>query len=127
MENYHNPVKSKSNGTGGKRRKNSDKNLAHWGSPATNTRVGEKEVRLSKKTKGLGRRPKLKTTQFMNVMGKDGKVSKVKIRNVVETPDNRHHARQNILTMGAIVDTEAGKAKVTNRVGQDGIVNGRLI
>ncbi len=127
MENYHNPVKTKTNGTGGKRRKSGDKSLAHFGSPPTNSKLGEAEVRILTATRGSGMRVKLKTAVYMNLLLKDGKMSKVKMRNVLETPDNRHHARQNILTHGAIVDTEAGKAKVTNRVGQDGVVNGRLI
>jgi small subunit ribosomal protein S8e len=49
------------------------------------------------------------------------------MRTVIETPANRHNARQNIVSLGAIVDTELGKAKVTNRVGQDGVVNGILV
>ena len=127
MENYHNPVKTKTNGTGGKRRKASDKQLAHMGSPPTNSKLGAKEVRKLSAMRGNHMKVKLKTAMYMNVLGKDGKISRVKMRNVVETPDNRHHARQNILTHGAIVDTEAGKARITNRVGQDGVVNGRLV
>ena len=54
-------------------------------------------------------------------------MQKVAMRTVIETPDNRHYARQNIVTKGAVVDTEIGKVKVTNRVGQDGVVNGKLL
>lgn len=127
MENYHNPNKSKSGGTGGRRRKQADKQLAHYGSPATSTRLSEKENSKQVGVRGNGMKSRLKTTNSMNVLNKQGKIQKVKMRNVIETPDNRHHARQNVLTMGAIVDTELGKAKITNRVGQDGVVNGRLI
>ncbi|MFH1095379.1 MAG: 30S ribosomal protein S8e [Candidatus Micrarchaeota archaeon] len=126
MENYHDPVKSKTSGTGGKRRKNKDKKLAHLGSSASNSRLGEKEVRQVKKLRGNGIKVRLKTVSFINLLTPKG-IQKVKMRNVVETPDNRHHARQNVITLGTIVDTEAGKAKVTNRVGQDGVVNGRLL
>ena len=54
-------------------------------------------------------------------------MKKVTLRTVLETPDNRHYARQNIITKGAVVDTEIGKVKITNRVGQDGVVNGKLL
>lgn len=126
MENYHQPVKSNSRGTGGKRRKSRDKVLAHWGHPPTATKLGKKEVREQKAMRGSGAKVKLKTAMFVNLLTKQG-MKKTAIRNVTETPDNRHHARQNILTKGAIVDTELGKAKITNRVGQDGVVNGVLL
>jgi small subunit ribosomal protein S8e len=58
---------------------------------------------------------------------KNGKGKVVKIKNVVETPSNRFLARQNVLVKGAIVDTEIGKARITNRPTQEGQVQGVLI
>ena len=55
------------------------------------------------------------------------KVKKFEIKNVIETPSNRFLARQNILTKGTIVETEIGKVKITNRPGQEEIINGILI
>ena len=52
---------------------------------------------------------------------------KIEIKNVLETPSNRFLARQNIITKGTIVETELGKAKITNRPSQEGVVNGILI
>jgi len=127
MTNYHKPFKTKTSGTGGKRKKNKDKKLRYFGSAPTNTKIGAKDVRKSVSIRGNRRKAVIKAAQYINLRGKDGKVKKVALRTVIETPDNRHHARQNILTKGAIVDTESGKAKITNRVGQDGIVNGMLI
>ena len=130
MENYHKPLKSTTRGTGAKRHKSKDKSLAHFGHPPTNPKLAKEgvkeEIRLLKSTRGGNVKTKLKTSIFMNLLTPTG-MKKVRMRNVVETPDNRHHARQNILTQGAIVDTESGKAKVTNRVGQDGVVNGILV
>ena len=51
----------------------------------------------------------------------------MKILNVLETPSNKFLARQNVLTKGAIVQTESGKARITNRPGQEGSVQGILI
>ncbi len=130
MENYHKPIKAKTSGTGGKRRKAKDKQLAHWGSPFTATKVSAKgrEVRKVVKIRGKGRKVKLKEAAFVNMLTKEGKMAKVKITNVLETPANRHFARGNLLVKGAVVQTEGhGKAVVTNRVGQDGVVNGRQI
>lgn len=58
---------------------------------------------------------------------KTKKYSKAKIKTVKENPANRHFVRQNVLTKGAILETELGKARVTSRPGQDGTVNAVLI
>ena len=50
-------------------------------------------------------------------------MKKAKILNVIETNANRFWARQNRLVKGAVIETEAGKAKITNRPGQEGIIN----
>ncbi|MEM3405497.1 MAG: 30S ribosomal protein S8e [Candidatus Pacearchaeota archaeon] len=59
------------------------------------------------------------------IVGK--KCKKVKIKNVLETPNNKFLARQNLMTKGTIVETELGKVKITNRPGQEGQINGILI
>jgi small subunit ribosomal protein S8e len=35
--------------------------------------------------------------------------------------------RQNIVTRGAVIETEAGRARVTSRPGQHGVINAVLI
>ena len=55
------------------------------------------------------------------------KTKKVTIKNVLETPSNRFLARQNILVKSAIIETELGKAKITNRPSQEGDVKAVLI
>jgi small subunit ribosomal protein S8e len=52
---------------------------------------------------------------------------KVAISNVIGNDANKHYIRRNIITKGAIIETELGKAKVTSRPGQDGVVNAVLI
>ncbi|MEK6848627.1 MAG: 30S ribosomal protein S8e, partial [Nanoarchaeota archaeon] len=42
-------------------------------------------------------------------------------------PANRHFIRRNIMTKGSVIDTELGKARITSRPGQDGVVNAVLI
>ena len=70
----------------------------------------------------------LLTADIANVFDrKTRKSKKVKIKNVIETPSNRFLARQNILTKGAIIETEAGKARITNRPSQEGSVQAVLI
>ena len=65
-------------------------------------------------------------TNTVNVLVK-GKVQKAEIKKVLETPQNKFFARQNRLMKGAIIDTNLGKARITNRPSQEGQVNAILI
>lgn len=58
---------------------------------------------------------------------KTGKTSKVKLETVKDNKANLHYTRRNIITRGAVIKTELGDARVTNRPGQDGIINAVLI
>jgi len=55
------------------------------------------------------------------------KYNKSKILQVLENPANRHFIRRNIITKGTILETEAGKARVTSRPGQEPYINAVLI
>lgn len=58
---------------------------------------------------------------------KTRKTQKVEIKNVLETPQNTFLARQNRLMKGAIIQTSAGKARITNRPSQEGHINAILL
>ncbi len=68
----------------------------------------------------------LLNADIANVKTKDG-IKKVKIKNVLETPQNVFLARQNRLMKSAVIETEIGKARITNRPSQEGQVNAVLI
>ena len=93
MENYHGASGSTIKGTGGKRGRASDKKLRLVGGTFTATKVGKSDVKLVRHKRGNTYKIKLKTAKFVNVLLKDGKMQKVAMRTVLETPDNRHHAR----------------------------------
>ena len=88
-------------------------------------KLGE-DKRKTKRTMGGNIRTFLLKGKFVNVKIKD-KIKKIEIKNILETPSNRFLARQNIITKGTIVETEAGKVRVTNRPTQEGVINGILI
>lgn len=88
-------------------------------------KLGE-EKRKTVRTKGGNKKTYLLKSKTINV-GKEGKIKKLEIKNVLETPSNRFLARQNIITKGTIVETELGKVKITNRPTQEGNINGILI
>ncbi len=70
----------------------------------------------------------LLSSNIVNVLDKKtGKAKQVKIKNVLETPPNKFLARQNVLVKSAIIDTELGKAKITNRPSQEGSVQAVLV
>lgn len=79
------------------------------------------------RVKGGNKKVVLLSTDIANVTDKKGKTKKTKIKNVLETHANRFLARQNVMIKGAIIDTELGKAQVTNRPSQEGMVNAKLI
>jgi len=94
----------------------------------------ERKVKLRKtkqkiiRIKGGDKKTTLLSADIANVMDPETKKSqKVKITNVLETPANRFLARQNVLVKSAIIETELGKAKITNRPSQEGSVQAILI
>ncbi|MEW6036149.1 MAG: 30S ribosomal protein S8e [Candidatus Micrarchaeota archaeon] len=124
MEQYHKPhTKKVSAGTGGRRRKFRDKKLAHIGGVFAATKVADKELKSPVRLRGGSHGVKLKKASSINVVMKDGKVKKASIKRVLES-HNPEFVRMNIITKGAVVETEFGKVRITNRVGQDGVVNG---
>ncbi|MDD4281670.1 MAG: 30S ribosomal protein S8e, partial [Candidatus Methanofastidiosa archaeon] len=64
--------------------------------------------------------------EFVNVHTPDG-AKRVRLTNVVENPANIHYVRRNVLTKGAVIETEIGKARITSRPGQDGVLNAILV
>ncbi len=88
-------------------------------------KIGEENKR-TRKVLGGNKKTVLLNANQINLESK-GKIKKATIKNVLETPSNRFLARQNILTKGTIIETDAGKARITNRPSQEGCVNGVLI
>ena len=90
------------------------------------TILGEKRL---KKVKGRGLTLKLKLLRdkYANVTDPETKkTQKVKILSVIENPANQDYSRRGVITKGAIIKTELGKAIVTSRPGQDGVINAIL-
>lgn len=82
--------------------------------------------RKALKAKGGKEKIILLKTNIANLLIK-GKIQRAEIKNVLETPQNRFLARQNRLLKGAIIETSLGKARITNRPTQEGMVNAALI
>uniref|UniRef100_A0A7C4B8J0 Small ribosomal subunit protein eS8 n=1 Tax=Thermofilum pendens TaxID=2269 RepID=A0A7C4B8J0_THEPE len=115
--------------TGGVKGRHVKVKRKYWmGRYPTLTAIGEKNVVKVIRTKGGGRKVRLKVVAEANVyVPKEGKTLKTKVIKLLDNPADRNLARRGIVTKGAIVQTSLGKAVVTSRPGQDGVLNAVLI
>lgn len=96
-------------------------------SNATLTKVGKLKI---KKERIIGGNIKFRllVADIVNVYNPNTKkYEKANIKTVIDNPANQHYVRRNIITKGAIVDTDKGKVRITSRPGQEGSLNGVLI
>lgn len=89
------------------------------------THIGKRRIE-SIKTKGGGEKIAALAADTANVIA-NGKAQKAKIITVTANPADSQFVRRNIMTKGAVIQTELGKARVTSRPGQDGVINAVLI
>jgi len=91
------------------------------------TKLGAHTQKLVR-TKGAHQKVKVLATDVINVTDpKSKKTVKATIKTVTENGANIHYVRRNILTKGAVVDTDKGKVKITSRPGQSGALSGVLV
>ncbi|MCS7126069.1 MAG: 30S ribosomal protein S8e [Aigarchaeota archaeon] len=113
--------------SGGKKRPYRKKRKYERGGDPALTLIGQRKVKV-KRARGGGIKHSLASEQYANVYNTEtGKAQKVKILRVISNRANRDFERRGILTRGAVIETEIGKARVTSRPGQDGVVNAILI
>lgn len=84
------------------------------------------DKRKNLNVRGGNKKTVLLAANTINLLS-SGKIKKAQITNVEETPQNKFLARKNRLMKGVIVNTNLGKARITNRPGQEGQINGILI
>ncbi len=103
------------------------KRKALCGGPPRVPSVGPQEVEVEKVTGG-NLKLRLRSAQYANVYNpKEKKIVKAKIISVISTPSNPDFAKRGRIVKGAVIQTEIGRAVVTSRPGQDGVVNAVLI
>ena len=111
--------------TGGLRRPHRKKKKYEIGRPYVPAVVGPTRRRKIR-VRGGNYKIRLLGVEFANVATDKG-VVKAKVKQVVENPANPFFVRRNIVTKGAIIETEVGYARVVSRPGQDGVVNAVLL
>jgi small subunit ribosomal protein S8e len=91
------------------------------------TKLGKKKM-LVLRVMGANRKLRMLSADTANLYDPKSKLFKqIKIKTITDNPANRHFIRRNIMTKGSVIDTELGKAKITSRPGQDGVINAVLI
>lgn len=117
---------SKRKSTGGKKQPLRKKKKFQRGADFAGSKISEPS-RKTTRTRGGGVKVKVISTNKMNVADENGKVSVATIKSSKENKANVHFVRRNLITKGAILDTDKGLAKVTSKPGKDGTVNGVLV
>jgi len=119
--------RSKKKNTGGQYRHFRKKKAREIAPESQFAVVREETLMKTYRTRGNNKKGRLMTVSFANVFDpKTGKVKKSRILTVKDNPANRNYVQRNILNKGAVVQTEAGLARVTSRPGQDAVVNAVL-
>lgn len=115
----------KSKATGGKAHPSRGRRAFERDGYSLEPLVGTTTRRLSR-TRGGRLNAGIVTADTANVADASGKVSKSKILRVKHSPANRDYERRGVITKGALIETEAGEAKVTSRPTDHGVVNAVL-
>lgn len=118
-------LRSKRKKTGGLLKRPGKKKKHQRGRDYLPTHIGKTKI---KKERARGGNIKMiaLSANTANIVAK-GRAQKAKILSVLENKANPQFVRRNIITKGAVIQTELGKARVTSRPGQSGIVNAILI
>jgi len=117
---------AKRKSTGGRSRPGRGRRAFERDGYAIEPLVGETTRRLSR-ARGGWVSTGIVTANEANVADSSGKVSRSKIVRVKQSPANRDFERRGVITRGAVIETEAGEARVTSKPTDDGVVNAVLI
>ena len=119
--------KSKRKSTGGRLVSSRAKRRFEISNELQNTKIGSAQNKVARTRGGGSKLRVLMDDQAIITDSSKGKTFKSAIKEVIDNPANMNYVRQNIITKGAVIMTDAGKARVTSRPGQDGSINAVLI
>jgi len=108
--------------TGGRYKSARKKRIFELGGVPSHTHLAERKLKTVRGRGGTIKH-KLLSAKIVNVIV-GGKAQQATIQTVKENPANVNFIRRNIITKGAIVQTEIGKVRITSRPGQEGVLNG---
>lgn len=113
--------------TGGKKRPYKGKRSFERGGEAVLTEIGKRQRKITQ-ARGNTTKIKLLNTQYVNVTNPvSGRTERAEILRVIRNPVNIDYDRRKIITKSTIIETSIGRAVVTSRPGQNGIINSKLL
>jgi small subunit ribosomal protein S8e len=124
MGQWHGISRRKS--SGGRRVSSRGKRSTEISSEKQFALIGEPKRKIYRKTGG-NTLVRVLSENRCTINGKDGKSTTAKITNVIQNDANSNYIRRNILTKGAVVETDKGQVKITSRPGHDGVLNGVVL
>jgi small subunit ribosomal protein S8e len=77
------------------------------------------------RVRGANEKLRILTAQTVNVFDPaEGRTRVARIVTVRDNPANPNFVQRNVITRGAIVETDIGPVQIRSRPGQDGVLNG---
>ena len=120
--------KSQRKATGGRRRYARGKRKFEIAREVIPTVVAPEHAVETLRTRGGNKKTRVLGALKVNLVDpKTGKATSVEVSTVKENPANPNYVQRNFVTKGAIIETSVGRARVTSRPGQDGVVNAVLV
>jgi small subunit ribosomal protein S8e len=120
--------KSQRKPSGGRRRPQRKKRKFEISRELTQPVIGKEERRETLRVRGGNSKSRVLGAAKVNVVDpKTGKVQRADVVTVKENPANPNYVQRNFVNRGAIVETSAGRARITSRPGQDGVINAVLV
>jgi small subunit ribosomal protein S8e len=113
--------------TGGRYHHARGKRRSEIGRAPADTHIGEARRKIVRTFGGNHKVRALRTEYALVSNPATGENRKAKIETVEANSANPNYVRRNLLTRGAIIRTEIGRARIVSRPGQDGVVNAVLI
>lgn len=113
--------------TGARLRRLRSKRKHQMGRTPTETLMGDvKRITIDSRCR-TKKSPALRLTQ-VNVIDSSKNITfRAELQDVEKNPANMDYQRRKVITRGTIIKTSKGRARVTSRPGQDGILNAILI
>ena len=126
MAKWHGISRRKS--TGGRLRHARGKRRTELSSENQFAYLGEEDLRKNYRKTAGSQTVRLLAVHEINVNDpKEGKTVRSTINTVLENDAAPNYVRRNLVTKGAIVDTDIGRVRVTSRPGMHGVVSGVLL
>jgi small subunit ribosomal protein S8e len=113
--------------TGARIKRFRSKRKFEMGRTPTETLMGESKRKIIDSKGKTKKRPAFRLNMVNVTDAKKNETYRAELLDVEENKANMDYQRRKVITKGTIIKTSKGRARVTSRPGQDGILNAVLI